>query len=249
MTRIKCGMTAPSLAKASAVLFGLLLQALPASAMTFSLTRIEGPGFCKPSCPLVIVANGAITGSSPQEFVNFLRAVPDISRIRSAVMLNSPGGNVVGALVLGLVWKEMKIAAYVAQPVAEADGVSRQLRPGRCYSACAYALLGARARVIPQGSQVGIHRMHVFQAARDPAEGGFQAPYVFAPNNHVEVLRRYVATVGASPRVVDLAEAVGPESIKILTPEEMRALRVSTAAPGGSKTAGKARQKREIAAE
>ncbi len=220
-------------------------QASPADAMTFSLTRIEGPGFCKPACPLVIVASGQITNSSPQEFVNFLKAVPDISRIRSAVMLNSPGGNVVGALVLGLVWKEMNIAAYVAQPVSDSSGVSRQLRPGRCFSACAYALLGARSRVIPEGSQVGIHRMHVFQAPRDPAEGGFQSPYVFAPNNHVEVLRRYVATVGASPRVVDLAEAVGPESIKILTADEMRALKVSTAAPGGSKAKARSRPERQ----
>jgi hypothetical protein len=228
---------------------GMLAQASPVAAMSFSLTRIEGPGFCKPTCPLVIVASGQITNSSPQQFVDFLKAVPDISRIRSAVMLNSPGGNVVGALVLGLVWKEMNIAAYVAQPVSDGSGVSRQLRPGRCYSACAYALLGARARVIPQGSQVGIHRMHVFQASRDPANGGFQSPYVFAPNNHVDVLRRYVATVGASPRVVDLAEAVGPDSIKILTVDEMRALRVSTAAPGAKKSGAKTRPKRQNAVE
>ncbi|MGL5361995.1 MAG: hypothetical protein ACRDBH_03885, partial [Bosea sp. (in: a-proteobacteria)] len=97
MTQFKHSCSTRRLAQGFALVLAAFAwtQATPAQAMTFSLTRIEGPGFCKPTCPLVIVASGQITNSSPQEFVNFLKAVPDISRIRSAVMLNSPGGNVV----------------------------------------------------------------------------------------------------------------------------------------------------------
>lgn len=208
-----------------------VLWVLPAGAqaMTFSLARLQGNGACGAQCPLVIFANGQITADSPEQFALFLKNTPGISKVRSAVMLNSPGGQVVGALKLGLIWKELNITTLVAEPVTDADGNATAIRPARCYSACAYALMGARTRVVPEGSQVGIHRMHSFSYQRDPAENRFERNTIFAPSDQVEVLRRYSRLVGGDPRVVDLAEAVAPTSIRVLTQAEMKALHVTTA--------------------
>jgi hypothetical protein len=214
-----------------------------AEAMTFSLARLQGQGLCKPDCPMVIFANGAITAESPNEFAAFLTRTPDIAGVRSAIMINSPGGQVVGAMLLGLMRKELKMTTFVAQPVVDTSGNAVAIRSARCYSACTYALMGARVRIVPDGSQVGVHRMHSFNYARDPADNRYETRHIFAPAAQVEILRRYTQIVGIDSRLVDIAESVDPTAIRVLTPAEMRALRVTTTVLG-EKPGRKRRQAR-----
>jgi hypothetical protein len=218
-----------------AFVLGILLVPMAANAMTFSLVRLQGQGFCKPECPVVIYANGQITSESPNEFYRFVTTTPGIGKVRNAIMINSPGGQVVGALMLGLVWKELKMVTYVAEPVLDGAGNATAITPARCYSACAYALMGARTRIVPEGSQVGIHRMHSFAYQRDPAENRFESRHIFAPDSDVEILRRYTRIVGIDPKLIDLAETVSPTSIRVLTQAEMKAMRVTTATVGGTR--------------
>lgn len=203
-----------------------------ADAMTFSLARLQGQGLCKPDCPTVIFANGTITADSPNQFAAFMTRTPGIVGTRSAVMINSPGGQVVGAMLLGLMWKELKMTTFVAQPVVDGSGNATAIRSARCYSACTYALMGARVRVVPDGSQVGVHRMHSFNYTRDPADNSYETRHIFAPAAQVDILRRYTQIVGIDPRLVDMAETVDPTSIRVLTAAEMRTLRVTTTTLG-----------------
>lgn len=218
----------------------VILAPAAANAMTFSLVRLQGQGFCKPDCPMIIFANGQITAESPNEFYQFVATTPGIDKVRNAVMINSPGGQVVGALMLGLVWKQLNMVTYVARPIVDGAGNAAAIVPARCFSACAYALMGARTRIVPEGSQVGIHRMHSFAYQRDPAENRYESRHVFAPDRDVEILRRYTKIVGIDPKLIDLAEAVSPTTIRVLTQAEMKALRVTTTtvgAPRGRKPA------------
>lgn len=212
----------------------LCLSPSLATAMTFSLVRLSAPGFCKPDCPVVIHARGQITADSADAFARFVTTTPGIDKVRNAVMINSPGGQVVGALKLGLLWKELKMVTYVAEPVTDNAGNALAIKAARCYSACAYALMGARTRIVPEGSEVGVHRMHSFSYQRDPADNNFERRHVFAPANDVEILRRYSQIVGIDPRLIDLAESVSPTSIRVLTAAEMKVLRVTTATVGGN---------------
>lgn len=224
-----------------AMMLGLAFAPSAANAMTFSLVRLQGQGFCKPDCPVVIYANGQITAESPDQFYRFVATTPGIDKVRNAVMINSPGGQVVGALMLGLVWKQLNMVTYVARPIVDGAGNAAAIVPARCYSACAYALMGARTRIVPEGSQVGIHRMHSFAYQRDPAENRYESRHIFAPDRDVEILRRYTKIVGIDPKLIDLAEAVSPTTIRVLTPAEMKALRVTTTTVGAPRSRKPAR--------
>jgi hypothetical protein len=212
---------------------GVWLLSSPASAatMTFSLAKLQGAGLCKPDCPVIIFANGQISPDSPEDFARFVTSTPGLSKTRNAVMISSPGGQVVGALMLGLLWKQLNMTVIVAEPLTDTDKNIIAIRAARCYSACAYALIGARTRVVPDGSQVGIHRMHSIRFSRDPADNRFQSDYVLAPEDQVAILRNYTKIVGINPKLIDLAETVAPTTIRVLTAAEMKDLQVITLPP------------------
>ena len=213
---------------------GLLASRASASPMTFSLVRLQSAGFCKPDCPVIIFADGQISPESPDDFARFIASVPGLAKTRNAIMISSPGGQVVGAIMLGLLWKELKMTVIVAEPLTDTEKNVIAIRAARCYSACAYALIGAKTRVVPDGSQVGIHRMHSIRFRRDPADNRFESDYVLAPEDQVAILRSYTKIVGINPKLIDLAETVAPTTIHVLTPAELKELQVVTATLGAT---------------
>ena len=136
--------------------------------MTFRLVPIGNPAKCKSRCVDAIAADGEITNSTPDAFVAFLMRTFRDPRVRSVVLLNSPGGRVVASMQLGLALRKVGALAIVARAGPGARAVrSVVMTSGGCYSACVYALMGAKKRVIPHGSKVGIHRMFTYEWERD----------------------------------------------------------------------------------
>ena len=99
---------------------------------------------------------------------------------------------------------------------------------GECLSACVYALMGAVRRVAPPGSEVGLHRMSIVESEG----GGFLRPpqvtRSFADPPMVAVLGRYARRMGIDPALVRTAESLPPDTVHVLSREEMRRWSLAT---------------------
>ena len=200
---------------------GGLTQADAARADPGSMTfRIEplGPGNCGARCPHVIVADGVIDTSTPQAFVDFLKSGADDRTLKRIVFFNSRGGNVVASMAFGHILRELRIAGVVGR--FHPDG---EVGPfvGECLSACVYAMMGAVRRVAPPGSEVALHRMSIVET---DGEGWFgqRTRRSFADAPMVAVLARYARRMGVNPALVRAAESLPPDTMHVLTSDEMR---------------------------
>ena len=72
-----------------------------AHAMEFRLRSVGEAPAAASHCPRVIVAEGQITNSTPDEFLQFLRENAANQDLRTVVLLNSQGGYVVASMELG----------------------------------------------------------------------------------------------------------------------------------------------------
>ena len=204
---------------AALMLMGFAMPAR-ASDMTFTLFPVGNPARCGTSCPQVIAAEGEITNDTPDAFVAFVRSQARRGDVRSVVFIDSPGGKVLSSMELGQAFRRLGIAAVVARPIETSGG--SEFAAGHCYSACVYALMGGRKRVIPPQSKVGIHRMFTFESAADPA-GGTARNMRHDDGGMKEVLAKYSAMMGVSRGLIDYAERTSSETIHVLTPGEIAA--------------------------
>ena len=222
------GMSTGVFASVAAALIGLgCCVAAPATAaeMTFRMVPIGDPAKCHDKCARVISAEGEIGSSTPQEFVDFIRRNIGDSRARSVVFLHSPGGKVVASMELGMAFRKLGAAAVVARVESPQPGSGHQasFTAARCYSACVYALMGARKRVVPPLSFVGIHRMFLLEEQRDPdSPSGQSTARVFADRDLVKNLSHYAGMMGISNDLVTTAESVNPDHIHIVSTQELR---------------------------
>ena len=197
----------------------MTLLAVPvarAAEMRFQLVPVGDIARCGGRCPMAIAAQGEITNSTPEEFTAFVAANLS-SDMLSVVYLDSPGGKVVSSMALGKVFRKLGVAAIVARPI---PGNGTALEAGRCFSACVYALIGAKQRVIPPQSQVGIHRMFSYDSSNDPAGGTVRTMH-HDDGGMRELIAKYSSTMGVSRGLIDAAEQTSSGTIRILSPGEI----------------------------
>ena len=208
---------------------GLALTASSSvSAMTFDLVPFGDPSTCGQKCPLVISATGDIGNETPRQFYDFLvKSVAD-PRVRSIVFIHSPGGGVEASMRLGKMFRQTGVAAIVAHvlPAPPGRGPALSVPGARCFSACVYALMGAKKRVVPKDSLIGIHRMHFDAAGRDLNTGDSAINRVYGSSDFVAQLAKYANSMGVSRDVIYTAEQISPERIHIVTPQELRKWRL-----------------------
>ena len=163
----------------------------------------------------MIVAEGVIETTTPQDFVDFLKAGAEDKALRRIVFFNSRGGNVVASMAFGHILRELKVAGVVGRFHDAGPYV------GECLSACVYAMMGAVRRVAPPGSEVALHRMSIVETE---GEGWFgqRVKRSFADAPMVAVLARYARRMGVSPALVRAAESLPPDAMHVLSLEEMR---------------------------
>ena len=87
-----------------------LVSGSGAQAMEFRLQSVGDGTGCRAHCPRVIVAEGQITNSTPDEFLEFLRENVGDSDLRTVVLLNSQGGYVVASMELGQMFRRIGAA-------------------------------------------------------------------------------------------------------------------------------------------
>ena len=169
----------------------LLPASVRAEPMKFWLISAGG-ALCSGHCGPVIAADGEITDATPSDFRAILRANAAARGGHVVVFLDSPGGKIVGGIELGKLFRKAGVTASVARIVATGEGSAAETSGGICFSACVYALMGAKTRIAPQGSQIGIHRMFAYDGAGRRYDNGAMAV----------VLRRYSTMMGVSPELI-----------------------------------------------
>jgi hypothetical protein len=195
--------------------------------MTFRLVPLSDPARCGRDCIEVISAEGEITDSTPQDYLDFIQQHVHDPRLRVLVFMTSPGGKVVASMKLGELFRASGAMAVVARvrPSRAGSGHNAFIAPGACYSACVYALMGGKKRVVPPHSVAGIHRM--FDYVGGSGIFDTQPHKVYDTGALGAALERYAGVMGVSPELVAKAETVSSDSIHIVTPQEMRRWRLA----------------------
>jgi hypothetical protein len=102
-----------------------------------------------------IFADGVIDADADARFKRFIREkhIP----IKSMLVLNSPGGSVIGGIKLGRAIRDAGLVTYVGR---DSGNTANEITAGECYSACTLAFLGGEYRYIPEASIYGVHRFY-----------------------------------------------------------------------------------------
>jgi hypothetical protein len=198
-----------------------------AEEMSFRVVSL-GNGQCGARCPQVIAAQGEIIEGTPDAFLNFVRENVGGGKLHGIVLLDSPGGKVVASMELGQAIRRLGMAVIVARPAADQSGNEMSLVGGRCYSACVYALMGGRRRVIPPQSRVGVHRMFNYSTNFDLAEGGLVRERNYDDGGMRAMLSNYASSMGVSKDLVYLAERTSPDQLYMLTPADISRWRLGS---------------------
>ena len=225
-------MSPPLIVKAllAGVLLGLCAFAQPALAaeMRFHLIPFGDPAKCGQTCAQVIGAEGEIKNDTPKKFLEFVAANLEDPRVRSIVFLHSQGGGVDASMRLGRMFRKTGVLAVVARiaPAEAGQGPAVSLPGAKCFSACVYALMGAKKRVVPPSSLVGIHRMFFYDDGEAAVPGESQGKRTFGSAQFVARLAAYASAMGVSRDLIYTAEKVDPDHIHIVTPKELRRWRL-----------------------
>ena len=181
----------------------------------FRQDRAPAPGRPMPSTPLpdrltltpieagtTALLEGAIEAGDAERITKQLEALtPQPAR----VILNSPGGSVRDALVLGR-W-------------LRAADLNTAMRDGDiCYSACPYLLAAGVARDVPDMASVGVHQHYFGESTILPAFVAVED----IQRGQGEVMR-YLDQMGIDPLVMQHALVTPPDQIYVLLPSELRA--------------------------
>lgn len=206
-----------------------------AEPMGFQLLTISGPAPCgKRHCrdaevrADVVSAEGEITNDTADAFRSFVEQHAGDPDFRPLVLLNSPGGTVVGAMKLGLLLRQFGASVLVARARGTEGSDDLHVVSGYCMSACVYAFFGGKRRIIPPGSHLGIHRMAIYSHSFDFFGGGESTTRSYGTGELVGALSAYTKLMGVNPAAIAEAEQIEPESIHILTPQEIARWRVGT---------------------
>ena len=152
-----------------------------------------------------VFAWGAITADSWRKLEIALSA-KGISRPQSerfTIMFQSPGGSVIGSMLLGIEIRKYKMSTSVGRPRVLPNR-SYGVEPGDCASACVYAFLGGVKRIVRPQDRMLIHRtwLKPGKSAIGPAEQFVRGEVV---QDVTAQLLKYVREMGASTQLVEAA--------------------------------------------
>ncbi len=200
--------------------------------MSFRIETITAGTPCKHRCSRiinaeVISATGEINNNTADDFLSFLNDHVQDPELRPVILIHSPGGTVVGAMQLGMMFRKIGAAVIVARSVDEEGTDRAHVVSGACMSACVYAFFGGAKRVVPTVSRLGIHRMAIYEVTQG-FFGGSTTTRSYGTEDLVSALSSYTKMMGVDPEVIDYAEHIEPESIHIVTPREIARWRLGS---------------------
>ena len=189
-----------------------------AEAMSFRRVSVVRSSICSGACDPPIAAEGEITDATPNEFLAFLRENPSARHAPVLVFIDSLGGKIVAGIELGKIFRKIGVTAAVGRLAHSEGGDVAAPVSGDCFSACVYAFIGAKRRLVPRGSRIGIHRMFAYVGGSRQFDNGEMAA----------MLRRYSNMMGVSPDLIAATEQGTSETIRILTPAQIAKWRLAS---------------------
>lgn len=140
---------------------------------------------------------------------------------RDVLLLDSPGGDLGNAAVMGRMIRRHGLATRVG---ALREG---RLEPADCASACVALFAAGTSRVLPEGSRIGIHS---FRSLDDGGRTVAEVERSARATERREVA--YFAEMGVAPELEESAARVSSDDIRWLTPEEAMGLKLATSRGG-----------------
>lgn len=161
-------------------------------------------------------AEGVITHNTPERLRAYLA-----ENKTGEFVFNSPGGNLVAALEMGLMIRQAKGSTSVGRSVPEPEYPRYYSRkPGQCVSACAFAFLGGVDRDAEAG-ELGIHQFYNDVALEKPDEPIYTALDLSTNQILSALLINYSFEMGVDPRFISKASSVPPTSVHFLNDQEL----------------------------
>jgi hypothetical protein len=212
--------------------------------MTFYIARGE-PDSCGAGCSEWIVGEGRFVFGTTDRFRAALRHA---GNRKLPVFFNSPGGEVRAAISLGRLMRQRGITAGVGKtvptgcadlPEAACDRLKRKAGDplpaqfggygGQCNSACVYALIGAKTREVPPTAVIGVHAVHLTMQVKilhgpKLSQAKLNAMAKSRLDDVNGNLRDYIGEMGIAPELYEIASKVSPNSLRVLTRDEIARL-------------------------
>lgn len=191
-----------------------------------------------------IVGEGAIGPDTHEDFMAFLsrEELQDARGLR--VHLNSPGGDLIGGLRLGMAFRLQQVntavsAAEVTDVYDSGIRLVGRSTQAECSSACVFAFAGGVNRYASEntpGSDVGfqslgrlgVHQFYEPSTLTDPSAVTLSADDRIADQRIVAILLGYLSEMGVSAELLQLAAATDPRDIHYLTEAELRRVAIDT---------------------
>lgn len=213
--------------------------------MVFYLAQGE-PNSCGQGCDEWIAAEGEITNGTADRLRALLKRLGAKAEKRP-IYFNSPGGVTSDSMVMGRLLRERGMTARVGRTLpfdCVSSGHERECaaakRSGRtlvsrlhtnrdgCYSACVYAIVGARVREIAPDARLGVHAAKtVILGVPKNVIISAQTRARFKSENQ-QAIRRYLIEMSIPGSLLDAAEKVPHESIHLLTRDEIVRFKIDT---------------------
>jgi hypothetical protein len=233
---VVCGFLAGAVGIAAPALAGD--RALP---MRFEL-RQEGPeADCATRCRLFISATGALSAETGTAFRTFI-AGRDVTG--AALVLDSDGGSVLGAMALGREVRALKLSTTVGSLVEIKGSKDTSARvayspQADCESMCAFVLLAGVHRSVPEEARVMVHQIWLGDRREDPTAATYSAEDLVLVQRDIGRLAKYTSDMGGPVELLDLALRIPPwEPMHALTRAELRATQLDMDGPPPSLDGG-----------
>jgi hypothetical protein len=153
----------------------------------------------------LVYLDGRIDAGAPDRLSKALDGIKG----RTAIWLNSAGGNLFAGMQLGRIIRRHGASTHIID--------ARTLLPGECYSACSLAFLGGVYRFSDNGARYGVH-----SASLGPSgESADRAQDLSA------AVGSYIREMGVDVRVLDLWTKARPDEMYVLSRRETEDLGVA----------------------
>lgn len=167
-----------------------------------------------------IYADGIITSSTPNDFLNFIKE----ARSCKNIVINSTGGDLLAAIELGEIFRNMEATVIVGKTYYDEKGrieYADNPAAGVCFSAAAYAFLGGVVRVVPLQSKYGVHQFSSKEIS------GFAVAQDIS-----SILLKYIKRMGVDSDLLELSSRLHPGNpIYILNRTQIVNLKIDNTEP------------------
>ena len=203
-----------------------------------SFYRATSGGNCS-SC-VWIAAEGVIETDSDEKFLQFLSDEGLLGAKGLNIHFNSPGGSLIGGVMLGLAIREQEANTVVSGALVEEiyDGGLRKVTfeppvDAECSSACVFAFAGGVSRFasettpggaigFPEVGRLGGHQFYTPETLDNPTALAFDAEDRIDDQRIISILLAYLSEMEVSAELLQIAAMTDPRDMHYLNEDELR---------------------------